>query len=144
MYDRLQHLLQGPLYRSRLMRTAPVDVGNAQPDYCNMVCSGIWADTPLGCLAACERLEQTLGRAHKGRRRARTADIDIILFGKRRMRHPRLVLPHPALWRRRYLLEGIHDIAPQLCIPGTQWTVAHALQRLDPEIRAQRVEYINF
>jgi 2-amino-4-hydroxy-6-hydroxymethyldihydropteridine diphosphokinase len=102
---------------SDLYRTAPL--GHAdQPDFINAVAQ---LDTELPAEHLLEEL-QAIERRH-GRERSfanapRTLDLDLLLVGEQVMNSPRLVLPHPRMHERAFVLEPLTAIAPGVVIPG--------------------------
>ena len=114
--------------------TAPVGVDEPQPDYVNAVAV---LDTRLAPRALLDRLnaiERRHRRTRGTRNAARTLDLDLLLFGRRRMRVPRLSLPHPRMHARAFVLRPLTDVAPAVAIPG------HGLARQRMrEVRAQRI-----
>ncbi|WP_170162265.1 2-amino-4-hydroxy-6-hydroxymethyldihydropteridine diphosphokinase [Caldimonas tepidiphila] len=101
---------------SRLYRTAPVDAGG--PDYLNAVAA---LDTPLGpveLLDALQALELAHGRERPYRNAPRTLDLDLLLHGDTRLDTARLVLPHPRLHERAFVLVPLAELAPALELPG--------------------------
>lgn len=103
---------------SPLYRTAPVGGPPGQPDYINAVAA---LDTVLAAddlLKALQALETVQGRVRAVRWGARTLDLDLLLYGQMTRNDPWLTLPHPRLHQRAFVLQPLHDIAPNLMIPG--------------------------
>ncbi|MDX1655652.1 MAG: 2-amino-4-hydroxy-6-hydroxymethyldihydropteridine diphosphokinase, partial [Candidatus Competibacteraceae bacterium] len=100
-----------PFYRS-----APV--GPPQPDYLNGVAELDTELEPLDLLDALQALERHQGRVRQMRWGPRTLDLDLLLYDHRLMEHPRLVLPHPRLQHRPFVLYPLFDLAPELVVPG--------------------------
>ena len=122
--------------RSRLYRSAPLGCGAPQPDYLNAVCRARTSLEPAALLAALHRIEAAAGRRRRDRRNApRTLDLDLLLYGERRLSGVALSVPHPRLGERRFVLEPLHEIAPGLVVPG-QGAVAALLEA----VREQRCE----
>jgi len=102
--------------------------------FCNCCISVFTTLEPLPVLEAILRIEKKMGRQRNATRNARegyadrTIDIDLLLFGDLQVNHPRLVLPHPALPDRRFVLLPLHDIAPQILHPVLGITVEQILQ----------------
>jgi 2-amino-4-hydroxy-6-hydroxymethyldihydropteridine diphosphokinase len=64
-------------------------------------------------------VERDLGRTREGPRFGpRTIDLDLLLFGDLRLEEPGLTLPHPRLHERRFVLEPLAELAPDLVVPG--------------------------
>lgn len=102
-----------PLYRS-----APVGGPPNQPDYLNAVAALDTALTPAQLLSLLQALEHSQGRVRTTRWGARTLDLDLLLYDQLISHDPSLTLPHPRLHERAFVLGPLHDIAPQLIIPG--------------------------
>ena len=114
-------------------RSAPVDAGG--PDYMNAVMA---LDTTLDApalLAALQALEQAHGRQRPYVNAPRTLDLDLLLHGQQVLDTPTLVLPHPRLHQRAFVLRPLLEIAPDLAAPGlgplAQWLPAVASQRVE-------------
>ncbi len=102
------------LYRSRALGGPP-----GQPDYLNSV---VLLDTtfqPLQLLRALQEIERRGGRVRPAPRWGpRTLDLDLLLYGKRRMQGPILTLPHPQIQHRAFVLHPLYELNPDLEIPG--------------------------
>jgi 2-amino-4-hydroxy-6-hydroxymethyldihydropteridine diphosphokinase len=97
--------------RSTVRETEPVDA--PPPRYLNAVVAVETRLSPRGLLAACLRIEDSLGRTRPFRHAPRTIDLDLLLYDDVAMDEPDLVLPHPGL-RRPFVLEPLREIAPDL------------------------------
>ena len=109
------------LKRSSLYETEPQDVV-AQPWFLNMAVEGETRLLPVQLLHALQRIEGQLGRvrgAGEVRRGRRVIDIDILLFGSVQMDTTELTIPHPRMLERRFVLEPLLEIAPDLRHPET-------------------------
>ena len=101
--------------------SAPVGTSGPQPDYVNAVAL---LDTALSARALLRRLlaierRQRRHRDPRGPAKApRTLDLDLLLFGRRRVRVPGLVVPHPRMHERAFVLRPLADVAPAATIPG--------------------------
>lgn len=102
---------------SSLYRTAPVGYLD-QPDFINAVAALETALAPLDLLDALLGLELGAGRERSFRNAPRTLDLDLLLYGDLTLEHPRLLLPHPRMGGRAFVLEPLAEIAPTLHIPG--------------------------
>ena len=105
------------LARSSLYRSAPV--GHAeQPDFVNAVAA---LDTALAAHELLHELQAIEGRHARERsfpNAPRTLDLDLLLFGDERTADARLVVPHPRMHERAFVLEPLVEIAPDATIPG--------------------------
>ena len=105
---------------SRVWETVPVG-GPPQPDYLNAV---IRVETDLSArdlLEAARRIEARLGRVRQERWGARTIDVDILLFDDETIDEPDLVVPHPRLSQRAFVLLPLLELDPDPTLPdGTR------------------------
>ncbi|HEY8097086.1 MAG TPA: 2-amino-4-hydroxy-6-hydroxymethyldihydropteridine diphosphokinase [Methylobacter sp.] len=90
-----------------------------QPDYVNAVMCIATELPPLDLLRCLQRIENDQGRVRKDQRwGARTLDLDVLIYGDRIIELPDLLVPHPGLAERAFVLYPLHEIAPQLLVPG--------------------------
>ncbi len=131
----------GPLRVASLYRTAPVSPVS-QPDFLNTAALAHTALPPGEILALAKALELAAGRRRGVRFGPRPLDIDLLLYGDLQSDAPELTLPHPRLRERRFMLEPLAEIAPDLPVPPDGKTVAELLAALagDP----QAVEILDF
>ncbi len=117
----LKELAQLPgchlLAHSRFYRSPPWGP-IAQPDYVNAVAVLVSRLAPSQLLRRLLALEARHGRIRSVRWGARTLDLDLLVWGAKRLRQPSLRLPHPALRRRSFVLYPLAELAPRLNIPG--------------------------
>jgi 2-amino-4-hydroxy-6-hydroxymethyldihydropteridine diphosphokinase len=102
---------------SSLYRSAPVGVGE-QPDFVNAVAQ---IETTLSARELLEELltmEARFGRERPSPGAARTLDLDLLLYGERVIAEPGLVVPHPRMHERAFVLMPLAEIAPDIVIPG--------------------------
>jgi 2-amino-4-hydroxy-6-hydroxymethyldihydropteridine diphosphokinase len=100
------------LCASSLYQTAPVD--STGPDYINAVAAISTALSPHELLAALQSLEQAAGRQRPYLNAPRTLDLDIVFYGDTVMTTADLVIPHPRMWQRAFVLLPLAEIAPNL------------------------------
>ncbi|ANB18693.1 2-amino-4-hydroxy-6-hydroxymethyldihydropteridine diphosphokinase [Dokdonella koreensis] len=107
------------LARSRLYRTAPWGRTD-QPVFVNAVARLSTALVPLDLLDALLGIERRHGRDRNSDLRwgPRTLDLDLLLYGDRRIEHARLTIPHPRLRERAFVLVPLAELDPELSIPG--------------------------
>ncbi len=129
----------GRVAASSLYRSEPLgDPG--QPWYVNAVARLETAHDPRALLAALQELERRAGRpAERPRWTARVLDLDLLLYDARIVHEPGLVLPHPELHRRRFVLEPLCEIAPRALDPRSGRTAEQLLEELDDPLRVERL-----
>lgn len=138
--ERLQALSDEPLRRSSLWETSPVDCPPGTPPFINAVASLAprAGETPESLLPKLLALEKEFGRQPKRLlNESRPLDLDLIAFGDQTRATPDLRLPHPRAAGRRFVLEPLSELAPDLVLPGQSATVQQLLARLpaDPLMR---------
>ena len=97
------------LRQSRVIETEPWGVVE-QPKFLNQVVEGEWAGTPRGLLRAAKQVEREAGRRPTRRWGPRVIDVDILLFGDQRVNFRDLVIPHPRLAERPFVLESMEEL----------------------------------
>jgi 2-amino-4-hydroxy-6-hydroxymethyldihydropteridine diphosphokinase len=98
---------------SRVYETTPVG-GPPQGDYLNAVAALETALSPRELLAVAQRLEAAAGRVRAERWGPRSLDVDLLIVGDAHVSEPDLVVPHPRLRERRFVLVPLADVAPEL------------------------------
>ena len=102
-----------------------------QPVFFNQVLSGITSLNPLDLLTFVKDIEQKMGRVNNFPNGPRLIDIDILLYGEQIINTENLVIPHPRMLERGFVLVPLAEIEPDLIIPGTNKRVAVFLQKVD-------------
>lgn len=115
-----------PRRQSSLYLTEPVG-GIVQRPFLNCALEAKTARLPLELLRQVQRLEWALGRRRLVRLGPRSIDIDILFYGSSIVRLPELIIPHPHLAERRFVLVPLNEIAPRLRHPLLQLSVAEML-----------------
>jgi 2-amino-4-hydroxy-6-hydroxymethyldihydropteridine diphosphokinase len=115
--------------RSPVYETDPEYVTD-QPAFLNMAVRGDTGLEPEGLLRRLKEIERDLGRTPTLRYGPRLIDLDIILFGGRIVDAPGLVIPHPRLAERIFVLKPLSDIAAAVKHPATGETVLQLLEKL--------------
>ncbi|MBN1369214.1 MAG: 2-amino-4-hydroxy-6-hydroxymethyldihydropteridine diphosphokinase [Dehalococcoidaceae bacterium] len=121
--------------KSSVYETEPV--GNTeQPKFLNMVCEVKTMLTPETLLLLTKGVEQKLGRPAKHPKDSpRTIDIDILFYGDQVFSSPDLIIPHPRLSKRAFVLVPLNEIAPELVDPASGKQIAELLKEVQKGIR---------
>ena len=119
--------------RSSLWRSAPID--SSGPDYVNAVAAIDTALDARALLGALLAIERDFGRERPYRNAPRTLDLDLLLHGDAIIDEPGLIVPHPRMHERAFVLAPLAEIAPRLSIPRrgavTGWLQRHADQPIE-------------
>lgn len=99
---------------SAVYETDPVGGPGVQGPYLNAVVELETERSPRALLAECQRLEAAASRVRLERWGPRTLDVDVLLVGDLVVDEEDLVVPHPRLWERRFVLAPLADLAPEL------------------------------
>ena len=111
-------------------RTPPWGVTN-QPDFFNAVVEVETEQSPRQLLENLLEIEQRLGRRRNDQHWGpRLIDLDLLIYADRQLDEPDLIVPHPHLQERAFVLVPLNDLAPDLHVPG-QGPVSDLLSRLD-------------
>jgi 2-amino-4-hydroxy-6-hydroxymethyldihydropteridine diphosphokinase len=98
---------------SLVYETEPVG-GVAQDDFWNVVVELVTDATPLELLARCQLAERRRGREREVRWGPRTLDADVLLVGDEVSDDPTVLVPHPRMWERRFVLAPLRELRPDL------------------------------
>ena len=109
--------LPGVVAVSELRETDPVGVVE-QPPFLNGAVALETGLAPRELLDVLLSVERGLGRERRERWGPRTIDLDLLLYGDETIDEPGLTVPHPRLHERRFALEPLVDLDPELAIPG--------------------------
>ncbi|PQZ72128.1 2-amino-4-hydroxy-6-hydroxymethyldihydropteridine diphosphokinase [Achromobacter sp. MYb9] len=127
--DGITAVTASPFYRS-----APVDATG--PDFVNAVAALDTRLPPLALLDALQALENSHGRQRPYKNAPRTLDLDLLTYGDTQQNHERLILPHPRMHLRAFVLLPLRDLAPDMWVEGKpigEWIDAiqdQAIERL--------------
>ena len=99
---------------SPLYETEPVGGPEDQGAFLNVVVELATSDSPRQLLARCQALEEVAQRVRTVRFGPRTLDADVLLVGDLVVRQDDLIVPHPRMWERRFVLQPLADLAPEL------------------------------
>ncbi len=130
---RLQIFSDEPILKSSLWQTTPVDCPPDSPKFVNAVAGLIprKEETPESLLKKLRELEKEFGRVPKTiLNEPRPLDLDLIAFGNEIRNSPKLILPHPRAHLRKFVLQPLSEIAPELILPIQTKTVSQLLAEL--------------
>ncbi|HVA42771.1 MAG TPA: 2-amino-4-hydroxy-6-hydroxymethyldihydropteridine diphosphokinase [Acidimicrobiales bacterium] len=99
---------------SEVYETEPVGGPSDQGPYLNAVVELDTARSPRELLELCRSLEAAAGRVRQERWGPRTLDVDVLLVGDLVVNEEDLVVPHPRLWERRFMVAPLSHLAPEL------------------------------
>ena len=122
---------------SSVYETAPVEVVD-QGWFLNCVLEVETTLPPLAFLRELQQIERELGRQRERPKGPRTIDIDILLYGDLILDTPELVLPHPRMLERRFVLEPLRELAPDLPLPNSSRRVGELWQDLKGSFPSQQ------
>lgn len=101
---------------SSLYQSRPID-NSSQPDYLNAVAKVNTHLTALELLRVCQHIEEAQHRVREKKWGARTIDLDIILYGVQVIASKELIVPHPQMMNRAFVLVPLAEIEPDLEVP---------------------------
>jgi 2-amino-4-hydroxy-6-hydroxymethyldihydropteridine diphosphokinase len=142
--DRLQNLraarkaiirLKGvalPILSSPIFETEPIDCEPGAAQFLNAVLEFEYNGGPTDLLRNLKQIEVDLGRSRDHERNvSRNIDTDLLYFGDVKINNEELNLPHPRMHLRRFVLQPLADIHPDLVLPNQTKTVRELLASLD-------------
>ena len=116
---------------SQIVETRPVGAGlENDPPYLNAVGVGESTRSPRELFEQLRTIEEAAGRMRSYLGAPRTLDLDLILVGDQVFDEADLQIPHPRFRDRRFVLEPLAELEPNLCDPVTQLTIRSLLSRL--------------
>ena len=124
---------------SSVYETEPVGF-RTQPWFLNVVVEAETLLFPLQLLERLQAIEARLGRRRLVIQGPRTIDIDVLLYGSFRIRSGRLIVPHPRLEERRFVLEPLAELAPDLRHPVSRLTMRDLLAATPDRSALRRVQ----
>jgi len=135
-----------PLFQSAIYETAAVNCEPGAGDFYNATIEIGFEGLAESLFRALQQIEEALGRMPESRTRSgnrlsisRPIDLDLLYFGEERIDLPQLQLPHPRMIMRRFVLQPLADINPDLQLPDHPATVRELLAGLPPDNSVKRV-----
>ena len=116
---------------SRFRDTKPAGGPASQPPYLNAAARIDTSLEPPRLFAELQRIENELGRVRDQRWGPRTIDLDLLLYDQVELDTPELILPHPRMSFRRFVLEPAAEIAREMVYPINHWTIGQLIDFAD-------------
>ena len=117
--------------KSRIYETAPVGGPLGQGPFLNAVLQLETSLPPRPLLELLFAIERAQGRERQLRWGPRTLDLDLLLYGAEIIQEPDLIVPHPRLAERAFVLEPLTELAPNLKLPGQKQLLRDLLHQVD-------------
>src|ERR1700757_744948 len=134
------HTGVGPPLVSSIFETSPIDCAPGTNSYLNATVEIQFERPAIALLDALLRIEREMGRPSKRPRNApRTIDLDVLYVGNLILNNPEIIIPHPRLPQRRFVLAPLAEIAPDLILPGHSQSVQELLKQLEDQSSVQRI-----
>lgn len=123
-----------PFLTARIYQTEPRFCPPGSPRFLNTVIEMAFTGDAMELLARTRDIERRLGREPSTERNApRPIDIDLLYLGEETVDDPSLILPHPRIGERRFVLEPLFDIRPELMLPGWRASIQETLDSLNTD-----------
>ena len=132
--------IQPPVLASAIYETDPVDCEPGAPKFLNAVVEFGYDGDPLQLLRKLKSVEAALGRPREHARNvSRKIDIDLLYIGESEINDRELELPHPRMHLRKFVLQPLADIRPELILPRQAKTVRELLAELNDACNVVRL-----
>ncbi|MBU3715245.1 MAG: 2-amino-4-hydroxy-6-hydroxymethyldihydropteridine diphosphokinase [Ferruginibacter sp.] len=119
----------GEIVRSSSLYKTAAWGKKGQPDFLNQVIVVVTNQSPEKLMKTILEIESKMGRVRKEKNEARKIDIDILFYDKAIINSPKLIVPHPLLHKRKFVLKPLNELSPQFKHPTLAKTV-HTLLHL--------------
>jgi len=124
--------IQPPILSSVIYETDPVDCEPGASKFLNAVVEFDYEGDPVQLLEQLVCIEESLGRKRDHQKNvSRPIDIDLLYRGDCQIENERLQLPHPRMHLRKFVLQPLTDIRPDLILPGQTKTIADLFGELE-------------
>ena len=140
--DRIRALdgATGLIVQSAVYETSPVDCETGAQNFYNAVIEVGFEKSVEALFEALQKIERALGRERNHERNvSRAIDLDLLYFGSERRSDPPLQSPHPRMTERKFVLQPLCDIAPDLRLPGQTKNVGELLAQLQDQGKITRL-----
>ena len=140
--DRIRALdgVTEPTVQSAVYETSPFDCEPGAQNFYNAVIEIGFEKSADALFEALQKIERDLGRERNHERNvSRTIDLDLLYFGSERRSDAQLQLPHPRMTERKFVLQPLCDIAPDLRLPGQTKNVGELLAQLQDQGKITRL-----
>jgi 2-amino-4-hydroxy-6-hydroxymethyldihydropteridine diphosphokinase len=125
---------------SSIYETSPVDSPPGASSYLNAVIEIEYDRPAIALLDSLLQIERTLGRPSKRPRNApRIIDLDLLYVGNSTLNNPEIIIPHPRITQRRFVLQPLAEVVPELVLPGQTHSIGHLLMGLKTEEEVTKV-----
>lgn len=125
---------------SSIYETSPVDSPPGVSSYLNAVMEIEYDRPAIALLDSLLQIERALGRPSKRPRNApRSIDLDLLYVGNSTLNSPEIIIPHPRIRQRRFVLEPLAEVVPDLVLPGQTHSIRHLLMGLKTEEEVTKV-----
>ena len=129
-----------PTVQSAVYETSPLDCEPGAQNFYNAVIEIGFEKSADALFEALQKIERDLGRDRNHERNvSRTIDLDLLYFGSERRSDAQLQLPHPRMTERKFVLQPLCDIAPDLRLPGQTKNVGELLAQLQDQGKITRL-----
>lgn len=119
-----------PVLKSRIYESAPVNCPQDAGPFLNAAIEIAFAGSPETLLTHLQQIETSLGRpSRRPKNQPRTIDLDLLYFGDITLSTPDLILPHPLIFERLFVLAPLADICPERILPGQSQTISLAFKQ---------------
>jgi 2-amino-4-hydroxy-6-hydroxymethyldihydropteridine diphosphokinase len=128
-----------PILASAIYETEPIGCEPGASNFLNAVLEFEYEGDPIELLEELSGIEESLGRSRDHARNvSRKIDIDLLYCGEAKVESEQLQLPHPRLHSRRFVLQPLSDIRPELVLPNQNKSVRELLAQLDDSSKVVR------